>query len=1075
MMLGWSILVAAVAAGQSSGADSLRVMAIRLPERALVLEVRARPHDVRDAYTEAVARSAGGDTLALTAARQLASAYAIAWQDSFLVQDVRRFTAWPAARRAARVWVDSTRKAGITAYGRDGPRAAIRTWRRALRRAMTNDDSVATAMVLGNIGAALWREGSLDSADLYLDRARATAVAVGDRRTEANALGALGNVSADRGARAVAREHYLRALDLRERIGDRRGVAADHNNLGLLAQEAGELDEARRRFEMALALHREDGRHSTAAINLVNLAGLASLTGDFGRAETLYRDALTVWRSEEMWVETVDALRGLADLEVRRGDYAAAREALGEALTILERTGPEQDAIIVRSDRAAVLAALGDLQGAIDALRSAEQHAAGAPAATRAHLALTRADILTQLNAFEDADRQYRRAAALYREARDTDGEAEAQHGRGMLLIEREDYVTAQHTLEVALRTHVSSGNARSAALTRLALGAVALRRGAAPAARRHMARAANELERLGDPVATAAAIGEQARVEAELGRPAAAESLFQRALTHLDDVVAPEVAWRLRSGLAMAKRARGAVDGAAREFRAAIAAIDQPSRSLRLAQRRSGFLADKWEVYAQMALTERSRGRTASAFETSERMRAREMLELLARGRVTVSSDTPEDLAEREQDLRRRLAELSHGMERSSGDEDVRGPDVSRTDSRTRDALLRAQDAYAELLVEIGERAPRHAALVTPRIASWRDVARRLQPDEALVEYLVSDSSAVAFVVRRDTLAAVALDHGRRDLARLVEFARGTLEPSASRRGDSLWRAPMRRLHEALIRPLEDAVRLGDATRLIIVPHLELHYLPFAALLAPNGQFLADAYEVIVTPSASVWLALGEREGRASSSAILAFAPKPDALPASSREVNAIARPMGGGVRAVIGSAATEDAFRHDAASHRILHLATYGVLNKHNPLFSFVELAPGPTHDGRLEVHEVLGMSLTADLVVLSACQTALASGTIADVPSGDDWVGLTRAFLHAGAERVVATLWAVDDWATAAFMEFFYESYGVSHEPISALAHAQRSMRLQRATAHPFFWAGFVVVGGAEKSRTPARASQ
>jgi CHAT domain-containing protein len=146
------------------------------------------------------------------------------------------------------------------------------------------------------------------------------------------------------------------------------------------------------------------------------------------------------------------------------------------------------------------------------------------------------------------------------------------------------------------------------------------------------------------------------------------------------------------------------------------------------------------------------------------------------------------------------------------------------------------------------------------------------------------------------------------------------------------------------------------------------------------------------------------------------------------------------------------------------VLHLATYGVLNKHNPLFSFVELQSAGESDGRLEAHEVFGLDLSADLVVLSACQTGLASGALADVPAGDDWVGLTRAFLHAGAARVVATLWPVQDLATAALMERFYERYVEAADPTRALAEAQRALLAAPATAHPFYWAGLVSVGGA-----------
>src|SRR5256886_17224942 len=124
----------------------------------------------------------------------------------------------------------------------------------------------------------------------------------------------------------------------------------------------------------------------------------------------------------------------------------------------------------------------------------------------------------------------------------------------------------------------------------------------------------------------------------------------------------------------------------------------------------------------------------------------------------------------------------------------------------------------------------------------------------------------------------------------------------------------------------------------------------------------------------------------------------------------------------------------------------------SKQNPLFSYVDLAAGDAQDGRLEVHEVFGLDLAADLVVLSACQTGLGSGALADVPAGDDWVGLTRAFLHAGAAHVVATLWSVEDWATASLMERFYERYRTSDDPEGALAVAQPEVPARPAPEPP-----------------------
>lgn len=400
-----------------------------------------------------------------------------------------------------------------------------------------------------------------------------------------------------------------------------------------------------------------------------------------------------------------------------------------------------------------------------------------------------------------------------------------------------------------------------------------------------------------------------------------------------------------------------------------------------------------------------------------------------------------------------------------ATGPEPLRGPDLSLAGGAVRQALLRAQQAYAELLLEMRERAPRHAAVVQPAAAGWRDVARRLAPREALVEYLLTDSASVAFAITRDTLAVVDLAATRREIARLVEFTRGALE-APSPAAAELWRGPLRRLYQHLIAPVEATGLLGGTTRLVLVPHAELHYLPFAALLNGDreGRFLVSKYELELTPSASVWLALGDRSPRATASGSLAFAPQPEALPASRREVDAVARLAQAPILA--GDAATEEAFRRAAQTRRVLHLATYGVLNKHNPLFSYVELASGGGQDGRLEVHEVFGLDLAADLVVLSACQTGLGSGMLADVPPGDDWVGLTRAFLHAGAANVVATLWPVQDQATADLMERFYQGFTAGADPVRALAAAQRALLAAPTTAHPFYWAGFVAAGSAQR---------
>ncbi|HET8712855.1 MAG TPA: tetratricopeptide repeat protein, partial [Gemmatimonadales bacterium] len=320
--------------------------------------MRSRPLAIRDAVTDALRQVVKGETAAVRAeqldvARHLSAAYAVAWQDSFLVREVERFATWPPLSRAGKVWADSVRRAGIASYGRDGPASAIVIWRRGLRRVTAIHDTAGIAAIRGNIGAAFLEEGTLDSAQRHLESARALAAVVGDVRVEGNATGMLAGLSADRGDVATARDLYTRALALRERINDSRGMAADHNNLGLLAQDLGGLEEAERHFQSALAINRRDGRDDAAATNQLNLAGLATLSGDFTRAATLYRDALAVWRAAERWIDAAAALRGLGQIEVRRGDYPAAVTALREAHSILTRTGPLNERLLVERDLAA--------------------------------------------------------------------------------------------------------------------------------------------------------------------------------------------------------------------------------------------------------------------------------------------------------------------------------------------------------------------------------------------------------------------------------------------------------------------------------------------------------------------------------------------------------------------------------------------------------------------------------------------------------------------------------------------------------------------------------------------------
>src|SRR5262249_20088689 len=161
----------------------------------------------------------------------------------------------------------------------------------------------------------------------------------------------------------------------------------------------------------------------------------------------------------------------------------------------------------------------------------------------------------------------------------------------------------------------------------------------------------------------------------------------------------------------------------------------------------------------------------------------------------------------------------------------------------------------------------------------------------------------------------------------------------------------------------------------------------------------------------AAAGLVYGESPGQGSKS-ILAMAPSNTRLRYTQQESRSVSAFFPQRRMLLLGNRATEGSFKQLAQGYDIIHLATHGYFNKANPLLSGVMLEPDAGEDGKLEVHEILGLRLKAKLVTLSACETALGSGYFTETPAGDDLVGLTRAFLFAGAPTVMASLWEVND---------------------------------------------------------------
>jgi CHAT domain-containing protein len=301
-------------------------------------------------------------------------------------------------------------------------------------------------------------------------------------------------------------------------------------------------------------------------------------------------------------------------------------------------------------------------------------------------------------------------------------------------------------------------------------------------------------------------------------------------------------------------------------------------------------------------------------------------------------------------------------------------------------------------------------------------------------------------------------------------------------------FREPARQLYDILLKPAERQLR--GKTTLCIVPDGVLWEMPFQALQPRDAVYLLQDHAVFYAPSLSVFREmvgpLGQKSHRASESrSLLAFgnpalsertiksaaAIRRDAtltpLPNTEKEVKFIAQLYGSARSQVfIGSEAREDRVKQEAGNFRILHFATHGMLDDGSPLYSRLllsQLDDVASEDGLLEAREIMEMDLKADLAILSACQTGRGR-----IGAGEGVIGMSWAFFVAGCPTTVVSQWRVDSSSTTELMMEFHRrltshrrgAAGVSKA--QALRMAALSLLRKKKYNHPFYWAGFIVVG-------------
>jgi CHAT domain-containing protein len=459
------------------------------------------------------------------------------------------------------------------------------------------------------------------------------------------------------------------------------------------------------------------------------------------------------------------------------------------------------------------------------------------------------------------------------------------------------------------------------------------------------------------------------------------------------------------------------------------VEAIESVRSTISFEAAKIGFAGDKQAVYASLIGALAHSGDWQGAFVYAERAKARALVDLLAQRR---DLGPPQSSDEKVRALFASAAAVDSGVGLASSDESVRGIKVV---ADARDALSTA--------------APEAASLISVQKVDVAAISARMGPQETLVDYYTQGDDLYAFVLNAGTIKGHKLSaRGLEEEVRAFREAIGRREPRALELGQSL--------HTRLIDPL-----IGDITgpSLTIAPHGALHYLPFAAL-SDGKSYLIDRYAVRLIPSADTLVYL-RSERRKTVGTLLALG-NPDlgkpALDLPNAQVEAVkVASMFPDSRALVRAEASKSAVKDLGGGFSILHFATHGRFDADAPLSSGLYLAKGNEANGVLTVSDLYSLRWDVDLVTLSACETGLGK-----VANGDDVIGLTRGFLYAGARSIVASLWEVDDAATAQLMETFYRNLG-SNDKREALRLAQIETRKQYPD--PWYWAAFNVLGRAD----------
>lgn len=924
------------------------------------------------------------------------------------------------------------------------------------------------------------------------EEARGLYAAAGDRTGEANSLHLIGYIYARMGDRQKALGYYQQALPLRRAAGDRSGEAYMLVNMGSAYDGVGDRQKALDYYSQSLPIWKAVDNPSGEAATLGNIGTLYSSLGETQKSLDYYHQALEPYRQSGDRNGEATTLTSIGVSYYGLGEMQRALDYYQQAMALWKTTSDRSDGAFTFTLHSigVAYAKLGEKQKALDYLNQALalRRASG----DRNGEASTLNNIGAVYNSIGEGRKAleyYDQSLALRRAVGDRRGEAYTLNNLGVVYEALGEKQKALDYFNQALPLRRAVGDRSGEANTLTSLGAVYYALGDWQKALDYFNQALPLSREAGDRGWEATTLAHLAHLERDRGNLAAARKLMGDALPLVESIRATVALHELRASFFSTVR-------------------------------------EHYELYIDILMrsheAEPSAGYAAQALQISERARARSLLELLAEAGTDIRQGVDPRLAEREHSLRQQLNSKLEYQIRLLGTKHT--PEQAAAAAA---AIASLTAELQEVQANIRTSSPAYAALTQPQPSTLSEIQQQvLDPETLLLEYalgekhshlwLVSNSSLSSFTlpkraeieaaavaltrllseggtpeefdrqaaaVSRLLLAPVASHLGRK---RLVIVAEGALQyvPFAALPRPSPQRASRRATATQPLVATHEIVSLPSASTLVSLRRQVAGRRPPAKRLAvfADPVFTRDDARIKARPATTRISIEQPAEGEARSAADIVRHEHTRAaeaahslglkragvdlarLPFSRHEAERLLAlvPRREALAALDFKASQATALSPELGDYRIVHFATHGYLNPERPELSGLVLSlvdeRGEPQDGFLSLSEIYNLRLSADLVVLSACQTGLGKQV-----RGEGLVGLTRGFMYAGAPRVVASLWAVQDRATAEMMGRLYEAMlRRGARPAAALRAAQLAMLREERWSAPHLWAGFVIQG-------------